>query len=165
MKVVQNAKVDDYIEMLQDVISQNIELRLRLNGTTQSEFARALETTQSSISQKLTRARNWTFRDIASAALFFHTTFEGLTSSNALEELRREEEKKLSEEKALEERYRQAQRELAMQFREQKKRIRENVGKSKRTPADVRPRFLVAPVPPVGFEPTTHDLKGRCSNR
>ena len=21
------------------------------------------------------------------------------------------------------------------------------------------------PVPPVGFEPTTHDLKGRCSNR
>jgi len=20
-------------------------------------------------------------------------------------------------------------------------------------------------VPPVGFEPTTHDLKGRCSNR
>ena len=37
--------------------------------------------------------------------------------------------------------------------------------KSKRTPADVRPRFLVAPVPPVGFEPTTHDLKGRCSNR
>ena len=39
------------------------------------------------------------------------------------------------------------------------------LGYKERTPADVRPRFLVAPVPPVGFEPTTHDLKGRCSNR
>ena len=32
------------------------------------------------------------------------------------------------------------------------------LGYKERTPADVRPRFLVAPVPPVGFEPTTHDL-------
>ena len=30
--------------------------------------------------------------------------------------------------------------------------------RKQKTPADVRPRFLVAPVPPVGFEPTTHDL-------
>lgn len=30
--------------------------------------------------------------------------------------------------------------------------------------ADVRPRYFVLPVPPVGLEPTTHDLKGRCSN-
>ena len=26
------------------------------------------------------------------------------------------------------------------------------------------PRYLVRRVPPVGLEPTTHDLKGRCSN-
>lgn len=30
--------------------------------------------------------------------------------------------------------------------------------------ADVRPRYFVLPVPPVGLEPTTHDLKGHCSN-
>ena len=143
---------------LRDDVNENLDLRLKLRGESRSEFARAMMMTQGAISQKFSNA-SWRLEDIANAAIHFGTTVEGIVSHAAVLELRKELAEQAEAEAELEKRYKQAQRELEEQYARERLSLQNR--NEKRTPADVRPRFLVAPVPPVGFEPTTHDLKGR----
>ena len=140
---------------LRDDVNENLDLRLKLRGESRSEFARAMMMTQGAISQKFSNA-SWRLEDIANAAIHFGTTVEGIVSHAAVLELRKELAEQAEAEAELEKRYKQAQRELEEQYARERLSLQNR--NEKRTPADVRPRFLDAPVPPVGFEPTTHDL-------
>ncbi len=171
METFEDKKVDGLMASLQDRVSENIDLRLRLKGITRTQYAEDNGVTQGSISQKLNRVRDWQLIDIVRAASYFQTTFEGIVSDVALQELRKEYAETAAKEDQLRKQYLEAQKELKERYAHEMRKLQETSQRARetsvneRTPADVRPRFLVAPVPPVGFEPTTHDLKGRCSNR
>lgn len=165
METYEDEKLDGLMSSLQDRISENIDLRLRLKGITRTQYAEDNGVTQGSISQKLNRVRDWQLVDIVRAASYFQTTFEGIVSDVALQELRNEYSETVAKEDRLRQQYLEAQKELKERYEREMSKLQEsNQGerdksRKERTPADVRPRLLIASGTPRGIRTHNPRLK------
>lgn len=117
---VSDVDIEEMLGQLQGDITENLKCRLEMKGKTISDYAREVDLSVSTMSLKINGKRDWTLKDILSAAIYFNTTAEGIMSRHALEELKREVEERREREKELERRYLQARKELDEQFKRER---------------------------------------------
>ena len=137
----------DHADYEDSVLRFNIKALLaKSKDVTQTSLAKRFGITTAGMSQKINKPGRVTVRDAVIIADELGVTLDELLDDRAmLEEIER-------------------QREETGLLMDLGRRLQ---GSNARRNNPSSPKYLVGPdglVPPVGLEPTTHDLKGRCSN-